>query len=254
MTNDRLIVTPSGDLPAVDDPKNLLDAIGRAVADPRMDVEKMSKLFDLHQRIVADQRAQSFKAALARLQASVPMIDKDARVLNADGSLRYRYSKVETIHEILQPLLAAEGFAIAFNEEENLARAERRYSCTLSHRDGHSETKYKTLPLDSSGHKNPIQSEGSTTSYARRYLIKMHLNIVEKGEDDDGSGGAEKISMDEALNIQALLEEVKANKARFLTFMGVAKIEDILRRDYKKAITAIEERRSKISHSDDTKA
>lgn len=245
--NDQLIVGPHGEeiQPRASD---LLEIIARAVSNPAVDVDKMSKLFDLHERIAKQQREASFMAALARLQAKLPMVEKDGRMVSK-GVEQWRFAKRETIHAVIQPLLASEGFSLVFNEEIDMGRALRVFSGTLSHADGHSVTKYKTLSLDSTGSKNSTQAEGSTTSYAQRYLTKMLLNIVEKDQDDDGQGGAETISKDDALNLQALLEEMKVedveeNKRRFLEdFMGVKRFEDILARDYKKAITAINERK-----------
>lgn len=255
MTDQPLIVGPRGETPdeirAVDEdqPQTLQAALARAAADPRIDVEKMTKLFDLHQRIVEDQRKASFKAALARLQAKLPMISKDGQVIK-DGVVLWRYAKREHIHEIIQPLLAEEGFALSFNEEELIGQASRRFSCTLSHRDGHSETKYKTVPFDASNKRSAAQSEGSTATYAMRYLTKMQLGIVEKDEDDDGmGGGSEPITNDDALNIQALIDEAqpdpearKVLKEGFLKYMGVAQIADITTRDYKKAVNALQEK------------
>jgi hypothetical protein len=113
----------------------------------------------------------------------------------------------------------------------------------LSHEAGHSETKTVTLPLDASDFRSGVQSVGSTVSYARRTLIKMHLNLIERGEDDDGHGGGEPITEAQVADVLALMEEVKADHGKFLVYMGVGDVKDIRQRDLKKATTALETKR-----------
>ena len=116
-------------------------------------------------------------------------------------------------------------------------------TCKISHAAGHSETRSLFLPLDSQGAKSPVQGVGSTVSYGRRYLLKMILGIVERGEDDDGHGGAEPITPSQVADLTALLTEVQADQPRFLAYMQVARVEDILARDYRRAVTALETKR-----------
>lgn len=222
-------------------PADLLSVIAQAVADPRMDVEKMSKLLDMHERIMNEQRKVAFTAAMSRLQAKLPQIKKDARII-VKGVERSRYTKYETIDRAIQPLLAEEGFALSFDTDSKDGRL-FNISCKLSHREGHSETKFLLLPLDASDFRSNVQSIGSTVSYAKRQLVKMHLNLVEADEDDDGNGGSEPITKEQVWDLQALIDEAKADKAKFLNFMGVGDLAEILQRDYKKAVNALEAKR-----------
>ena len=191
----------------------------------------------MHQTILTEQRRAAFSGALARLQAKLPQITKAGRI-QAKGGER-RYAKIEDIDVAIRPLLAEEGFAFSFNEDATDGK-NKVFSCELSHAEGHSVTKRLTLPIDSSPYRTDCQSVGSTTSYARRYLIKMHLNMVEAGEDDDGQGGAKPITQEQADTLRALRDEVKANGPKFLAFMGVPQVTDILARDYRKAVAALE--------------
>ncbi len=227
-------------------PADLLQVIAQAVADPRCDVAKMEKLLDMHERIQAEQRKTAYGAAIARLQAKLPQIRKDGRII-VSGQERSRYARLEDVDRAIRPLLAEEGFALSFDEEQASEDAVR-FVVTLSHRDGHSEIRRRTFPIDKApiGQKGPIrtaiQDAGSTTSYARRHLIKMILNIVETEEDIDGND-PQLITPEQARDLRALIEEVKADQARFLAYLGVPKLESILARDYAKAITALEAKR-----------
>ena len=223
------------------EPSSMLEVIARAVADPRCDVAKMEKLLDLQERIMDVNRKQVFASAMARLQAKLPQIRKGGRIV-VKGQERSRFARHEDLDDAVRPLLAEFGFSFSF-DEESAEGNNRRYSAKLAHEDGHSETKHITLPLDVSDYRSGCQSAGSTNAYARRYLTKMHLNIVERDEDTDGND-VEFISEEQARDLVALADEVKADKARFLAYMGADAFASILVRDLQKAITALERKRA----------
>jgi hypothetical protein len=162
----------------------VLDVISRAVKDPAFDVEKMERLLAMQERLLADQRRTAFSAALARLQEKMPQIVKTGTILGRDREVRSKYAKLEDIDAQVRPLLAEEGFAVAYDSKRVKDGIE--FSCELSHREGYSTTKTMELPVDNHPSRNAVQSVGSTTSYARRYLLSLHLNLVTCDEDDDG--------------------------------------------------------------------
>lgn len=219
------------------------DAFNRiieAVTRGDMPVETVERLVALSEKMMEQRRRQAYAEAMARLQAKLPQISKEGRI-DVSGQTRSRYSRLEDIDIAIKPLLAEEGFSFSFNEESAEGQV-RRFSGKLSHKDGHFETKFITLPLDTSGSKNSVQSAGSTTTYAIRYLIKMHLNIVEKGEDTDANS-LEPITDEQVKDLISLATEVKANKDALFQILGVQKWEDILSRDYDKAVRALEMKR-----------
>ena len=232
-----------GDRPT---PTSLLAVIAQAVADPRIDVEKMSKLLDMHERIVTEQRKSEFMAAMSRLQAKLPQIRKDGRIV-VKGVERSRFARIEDIDICIRPLLAEEGFAFSFDTDSSDAKM-FKISCKLSHRDGHSETKFLTLPIDANEYRSNVQSIGSTVAYGKRQLIKMWLNLVEKGEDDGGQGGSKLIDAQQVATIDTLIKEVGADKSRFLKYMGCEKTSGILSRDFQKAMNSIETKRRANAH------
>lgn len=71
----------------------------------------------------------------------------------------------------------------------------------------------------------------------------MLLNIV-TCEDDDGNGGGEPITLDQAVEIDTLLTETKSDKARFLKWIGAASVPEIMARDYEKAVRKLNEKRA----------
>lgn len=222
-------------------PSQLLSVIAAAVSNPDLDVEKMAKLLDMHERIVAEQRKTAFMAAMSRLQAKLPQISKDGKII-VKGVERSRYARIEDIDVAIKPLMADEGFSFSFDEESTNEKT-KRFSCKLSHKDGHSETKFLTVPLDVSDFRTSIQSVGSTTSYARRYLIKMHLNLIERDEDQDGADPT-FITPEQVKDIETALADTHSDTKKFLELIaGVADIKEIPARDFQRIMNALETKR-----------
>lgn len=223
-------------------PNDALSAIMRAATIPGTDVETAERLFALYKDIDARNRETAFMGAMARLQAKLPQINKYGQGKNS------KFAKLEDLDLLIRPLLAEEGFSFSFDEEKHGDKTST-FIATLSHSAGHKEVRRLTVPVDTSATnregksvRTPIQDMGSTVSYARRYLMKMMLNIVEKDEDTDGDH-LDPITEDQAKDLEALISEVGADRARFLKYMSVEKLEGILARDFTKAVTALQAKR-----------
>lgn len=198
----------------------------------------------MHERIVERNAKVAFESALSRLQASLPQIDQSGVILAKDRiTVKSRYAPLEDIDSIVRPLLAAEGFAVSYNTEE-LPSGKIRLTCKLSHKDGHSETRGLPLPIDKNEYRSAIQDHGSTISYGRRYLLKLHLNIIEKYEDNDGQAN-EPISEEQARDLEVMIQDAKADREKFLRFMDVEDIKDIWVKDLPKAVNALESKKRK---------
>lgn len=203
----------------------ILDVLERAARDPSVDVGKLERILAIQQTLLADQRRAAFMAALARLQAVVPQIAKSGTIEDRDGRARNTFAKLEDIDVSIRPLCAAEGFSFSFDTRAGTGGTE--YSCAMSHRDGHTEVKTLVLPLDTGAGRNAVQSAGSSLSYARRYLLSMHLHLVTRAEDDDGNGGAGTVTQEQADELRRTLAEVGGDEVRFLRWAGAATVEEI---------------------------
>lgn len=233
-------ISQAAPLPA-ERPRDLLEVIAQAALDPRIDAEKMRALFELQRDIQRENAKIEFKAALNRVQAKIPPIEKDGRII-VRGEERSRYSKYETIDEALRPIYSPEGFALSFDTESQDGKL-YKVTCVLSHSLGHSEPKSLMVPLDSNQFRSDVQSVGSSLSYAKRQLVKMHFNIIEKGEDDDGNGGNGLISAEDVQNLETMIYDTKSNLDQFLKYMDVKQLADIPKKRLPKAFTALETKR-----------
>jgi hypothetical protein len=173
---------------------NVLSAIERAATNPDVDIAKMQQLLDIQERVMAKQAEMSFNAAMGRLQQHLPTIKHDAKLVHRNKAtgkdeVISTYARYETIDRQIRKLYTKEGFSLSFSSRRN-QDGSTTYLAKLSHADGHSQMAEMVLPADAGGAKNAIQAIASTVSYAKRYLVAMHFNLVTEGEDDDGKEAA----------------------------------------------------------------
>lgn len=233
MALEAQVVEPQG---------NLMAVIARAAANPSVDVEKMQALLSMHERMTRAAAEKEFKAALARIQPRMPRVVKGG-LIEHNGRTISRFARYEDLDKAIRPLLAEEGFAIDFDTEE--AGGKLKVILKVSHRDGHSEPRQVTLPLDTSGAKNGVQGVGSTFTYGKRYLVQNFFNIITTDDpvDDDGNGGL--ITEDQALTIETLLRDTKADRVGFLKFAGASSVDAIPASQYARCINAIKQKAAK---------
>lgn len=157
--------------------------VERLAANPAVDVTKLERIIELQRGIMADNARAEYYAAFASMQGELPSITERGEIL-VNGQLRSKYARNEDIQEAVRPILQQHGFALSFRNEfkDGLVTI----TGVLSHRSGHSERDQFVAKADTSGSKNDIQALGSTRSYGQRYTTIALLNIVTKGEDNDG--------------------------------------------------------------------
>lgn len=241
MSTTDLITQEPNKLARQDEPQSIMAVIALAAADSRVDVAKMQALLDMQFKLQARDAEIAFKEALARLLPKMPRIQKNGIILQKDKvTVRSRFAKYEDIMDVITPLMAEEGFSIQFNTDCPKP-GYLNVTGTLSHRQGHSKDYSFMVPTD-----NPVipgqQGVGAADSLCKRYIIVNIFNLVTVGADTDGEqpGEPKKITADQVLTIETLLADSGMNRVGFLNFFEVAKVEDILDRDFKKAITMLQ--------------
>lgn len=223
-------------------PSNVLQALVVMARTPGISIDVIERMVALQERQEARQAQTAFFAALTQLQAEIPIIHKGGKN-SFTGST---YARREDIKRQLQPLLAKYGFAFSLDEESGNGET-TTFIGKLSHNGGHFEIKRKTLRTDHAAKnrdgkatRTAIQDDGSTTSYAARYLLKMHLDIAETDEDTDGND-TELITEDQARDLQCLLDGCGADKKSFLELIcGTKTIAEIPARDWSRVLHAAE--------------
>lgn len=208
-----------------------MDMLNRAVSSGA-DLDMIEKLMGLQERWETSQARKAFDEAIAAAKGEIPPI-----VRNAKGHNEKRYADFAAIATVVDPILAKHGLSYRFRTSQS----ERiNVTCILSHKAGHYEETTLSGPADTSGSKNAIQAIGSTLTYLQRYSLVQALGLA-AANDDDGKSGAGKptITQDQADELRDLLESSGKDRARFLKWAKVEKIEDIQADYFQSCIDAI---------------
>ncbi|ACL58724.1 ERF family protein [Methylobacterium nodulans] len=226
--------------PAVSETAAIVQMIERAASNPAVDIDKLERLLEMQERVLARNARAAFAAAFAGMQQELPTIPERGR-----GDRGMKYALWEDVNEAIKPVLARHGFGISFKT----GRTPERVSVTaiLMHRDGHSEETTLELPVDSSGSKNAVQAVGSSTSYGKRYTAAALLNLTSRGEDDDGraAGLGPRITEDQTIELRDLAREVGADLPRFLATIRVDSLAEIRADKFEEAKRLLERKRGR---------
>jgi hypothetical protein len=240
----------------------VLALIERMALDPCADVEKLERMMAMYERLKAKEAELAFNAAKGRILKKLAgtKIVKNRSVsyeIESGKAQRgtyeaFKYAPLEEIDKHLRPLLAEEDMDLSYSDEPEeggkiLIRGRLKHLPG-----GHYEDSFMPAPPDTTGGKSSVQAVGSTNSFLRRYVACNIFNIVVVGDDDDGSGG----TIDEA-QTKTILDLIKKAKTgpKFLKYMKARSVEEagsleaavatIAARDYRKAISTLEEQIAK---------
>lgn len=226
-------------------PDPFLNMLEKIAANPDIDADKIDKFLSMQERILDRNARNAFYDAMNQVQANLPAVARDAE----NRQTRSMYARLETISRAIKPVYTRFGFSTSFWEgvpaREGFIRIEGR----LRHRDGHSEEYHCDLPIDDKGiqgnvNKTAMHGTGSTFTYGRRYLTCMIFDIA-VGDDTDGNLPEDEslVTPEQAANIEALLTEVGADRAKFLKWCQADSVDEILSRQYSRCLKELEARR-----------
>lgn len=155
-----------------------------------------------------------------------------------------KYATLENVIDASKPILAANGIVLvqfpgAFNG------GAMSLETVLLHDSGEWVSGSEAFGV-ATGKQDP-QAVGSALTYARRYAQMAVLNMP--AVDDDGEASMPrnqpKVTQDQADTLAALIEDVGADKAKFLAYLKVSSLKDILAVNYSSAVEALEAKRAK---------
>jgi hypothetical protein len=260
-TDAGLLTVPPGDNASA-----VLALINRIALDACADVEKLDRVMALYERLKAKEAELQHNAAKGRILkklASIKIVKNRPALYEIENGKpqngtceAFKYAPLEEIDKHLRPLLAEEQMDLSYSDEP-LECGGIVIRGRLKHLpSGHYEDSYMPAPLDTTGGKSKVQAVGSTNSFLRRYVLCNIFNIVVVGDDDDGNGG----TVDEA-QTQTILDLIKRAKvgSKFLKYIKAqsaaeagsleAAVATIAARDYRKAVSTLEEQIAKAEAS-----
>lgn len=171
------------------DAGRLIHVIAAAASDPSVDIEKMERLWAMHEKLKNRADEEAFNAAMNKAQSEMGRVSADA----ANPQTRSVYATYGKLDSAVRPIYTRHGFSISFNEGEGAPEGFARILAYVSHSAGHTRTYKLDMPNDGKGAKGgdvmtKTHATGSAHSYGRRYLLKDIFNIAIGEEDTDGNG------------------------------------------------------------------
>lgn len=212
------------------------------------DLDKMQQLMDLQERWEANEARKAYVAAMAAFKANPPEIfkGKHVRFQTTKGVTEYDHATLADVCGAAIKGLAAHGISHRWDVAQEAGKI--TVACILTHERGHSERVSMTAGADDSGGKNSIQAIGSAVTYLQRYTLMSATGLAARDiEDDDGRGAdpVQTITEEQAADLQALIDEVGADKAKFLRYLKVDAISKIPATGYRYAVQALESKRGR---------
>jgi hypothetical protein len=192
-------------------------------------IEQMQQLFDLQLRWEENEAKKAFHKAVSAFKSESITILKDKHVSfdTRTGKTEYDHATLGRITATVIPVLSKHGLSHRWSFDQPEGRVE--VTCILSHELGYSEECKLSAAKDDSGGKNPIQAVSSTVSYLERYTFLGVTGLAAIDQDNDGKGAdpdpVDVINECQLADLDALIDEVKANRAAFLTTYGVDSLE-----------------------------
>jgi len=214
----------------------------RLAVEKGASIEQMQGIIDLQERIENRSFAAEFFDAMARFQSECPPIQKTGKATKASDAgakLLYKYATLDEIARTVNPILArcalSYSWDVAINEKAILTCV-----CKVRHRNGHTETSSFACPVTEQT-ALPLsdgQKASGTYTLAKRQSLIAALGLTTCDEDtDDGMsarvsynhGGSivGVITDEQAANLQALAEEVNADRTRFLAHFKIPSLAEM---------------------------
>jgi ERF superfamily len=260
--NGRVVERQLPPAPSSDNLSAILTLIERMALDPCADVQKLERMVAMYERLRAKEAELAYNAAKGRILkrlADIKIVKNRPVLSEIDKGKRqkgvfeaFRYAPLEEIDKHLRPLLAEVEMDLSYSDEPwegggIVIRGRLKHLPS-----GHYEDSFMPAPLDTTGGKSNVQAVGSTNSFLRRYVACNIFNIVVVGDDDDGTGG--NIDETQTRTILDLMKKAKVG-LKFLKYMRARSVEEagsleaaiatIAARDYRKAVSTLEQQIAK---------
>lgn len=209
------------------------------------DLSQLERLMDLQERWEATQARKAFVAAMAAFKANPPRIVKDKLVdfQTSRGRTTYMHATLGAVVAAVIDGLSKVGIAHRWGTAQEGNRI--TVTCTLTHIDGHTESNSLSAHADESGGKNAIQAVASTVSYLQRYTLLAATGLATYDQDDDARAAAEEpcITDSQVADLQALMDEVGADRDKFLAYLKVDSLSEVLAKNYSAVVKLLERKR-----------
>jgi len=204
----------------------------------------IEKMLDLQERNDKNEARKAYHKAMAAFKANPPQIDKDKKVSFGAGKTSYSHASLANVTEKINMALSIQGLSAAWKTEQTNGTI--KVICTITHELGHGESTSLTASPDTSGSKNAIQAVGSTISYLQRYTLLALTGLATHDMDDDGNsaGEVERINDQQFSSLVDMMNEVKADQAKFFKFFKIKKLDELPAKRFQEAWKMLEKKKT----------
>lgn len=227
---------------AVSEGAAIIQMIERAARDPSVDLDKMERLFAMHERVQSRSAQEQFNAAMAAAQAEIAPVARNKKNEHSGA----KYADLFAIADKALPIAHQHGFGLSFSEFKSEQPNCLGVACKVSHAGGHSERYEFNVPLDRAGsqgkvNKTETQAYGSTFTYGRRYATCGVFNIAIT--DDDGGSKSAVDDRDAALAaLRVLVSKAGADEGKICNHFSVESFDDLTARQISEASAGLSAR------------
>jgi hypothetical protein len=219
----------------------LLVMIERLATNPQLNIEVFDRLL-LARRQEEDRAAErAFNLAMSQAKGELQPVLKTRDVdfqSNKPGAARtkYKYENFADVARIVDPVFAAHGLAYRFAVAQGGELV--KVTCVVSHSDGYSERVTLESKVDpGSTGMSMVQALGSALTYLQRYGLRAAIGLAAAVDDDGrGAGGTSpKISIEQANELQKLIDDTGRSQATLLRLVGVDEVVEMNVDQFKRA-------------------
>ena len=211
----------------------LLAMIERLATNPQLNIEVFDRLLAAR-RSEEDRAAErafnlAMSVAKGELQPVLKTRDVDFQSQRPGAArTKYKYENFADVAKVVDPVFAVRGLAYRFAVEQQGDMA--KVTCIVSHADGYSErVKLETKVDPGSTGMSMVQALGSALTYLQRYGLRAAIGLAAAVDDDGrGAGGTSpKISIEQANELQKLIDETGRSQVTLLKLVGVDEVVDM---------------------------
>ena len=113
--------------------EGLLHMIERVARDPSVDIARLEKLMDMHERVTARNAEQAFNNAMSAAQSEMLPVAKDAN----NPQTRSKYASYVALDNAIRDIYTRHGFGLTFDTGEGAPELHVRVLCDVIHSGGH---------------------------------------------------------------------------------------------------------------------
>jgi hypothetical protein len=214
----------------------------QAALDRGMSADMIGKLMDLQERWEATEARKAYDAAMLAFKRTAPELIKNKHVVA--GKMEFDHLTLDEACNVIIPALNKHDLFHTWSSEQRDGLV--YVTCTLTHAQGHRTSVTLNSGADASGGKNGIQAIGSAATYLARYTLLMATGLAARDQDNDGRD-ANTISAEQKEELISLMKETDTDTKKYLEYLGVRALDEILVIGFTNAKDALLRKRKKVA-------